>query len=75
MISYHALTADGTEHSKLDEGQAGGITTEKATEQIIRGLGKNRREILVGSSELLMLKIRKYLPSLFFRIAGRIKPM
>ena len=48
---------------------------EKAAGQIIRGLGKNRREILVGSSELLMLKIRKYLPSLFFRIAGKIKPM
>jgi dehydrogenase/reductase SDR family protein 7B len=75
MISYHALTADGSEHSRLDEGQAAGITPEKAAEQIIRGLRRNRREILVGSSELLMLKIRKYLPSLFFRIAGRIKPM
>ena len=75
MISYHALKADGTEHSRLDEGQAGGITPEKAARQIIRGLERNRREILVGSSELLMLKIRKYLPSLFFRIAGRIKPM
>jgi len=75
MISYHALTADGREHGRLDEGQAGGIPAEKAARQIIRGLGRNRREILVGGSELLMLKIRKYLPSLFFRIAGRIKPM
>lgn len=75
MISYRALTADGSEHSRLDEGQAGGITPEKAAEQIIRGLRRNRREILVGSSELLMLKIRKYMPSLFFRIAGKIKPM
>jgi len=32
-------------------------------------------EVLVGSSELIMLRIRKYLPWLFFRIAGRIKPM
>ena len=75
MISFHALTADGREHSRLDEGQAGGIAPEKAAGQIIRGLSKNRMEILVGSSELLMLKIRKYLPSLFFRIAGKIKPM
>jgi dehydrogenase/reductase SDR family protein 7B len=75
MISFHALTADGREHSMLDEGQAGGITPEKAAGQIIRGLRRNRLEILVGSSELLMLKIRKYLPSLFFRIAGKIKPM
>lgn len=75
MISLHALTATGAEHGKMDEGQAGGVTAEKAARQILRGLGKNRREILVGSSELLMLKIRKYMPALFFTIAGRIKPM
>lgn len=74
-ISLHALTSSGKEHGKLDEGLAGGITPEKAAQQIIRGIRRNRREILVGSSELLMLKIRKYMPALFFRIAGRIKPM
>jgi len=74
-ISFHALTASGAEHGKMDDGQAGGVTAEKAAHQIIRGLQRNKREILVGSSELLMLKIRKYMPSLFFRIAGRIKPM
>ena len=74
-ISFHALTSSGTEHGKLDEGLAGGITPEKAAQQIIRGIRRNRREVLVGSSELIMLRIRKYLPWLFFRIAGRIKPM
>jgi short-subunit dehydrogenase len=75
MISYHALTATGVEHRRMDEGQASGVSPEKAAQQIIRGLQKRRIEILVGSKELLMLKIRKYLPALFFRIAGRIKPM
>jgi short-subunit dehydrogenase len=74
-ISVHALTASGAEHGKMDEGQAGGITPEKAAEQIIRGLKRRRREILVGSRELLMLGIRKYVPALFFRMAGRMKPM
>lgn len=73
-ISLHALTASGKEHGRMDDGQAGGITPEKAAKQIVRGLRHNRREILVGSSELLMLYIRKYLPALFFRIAGRINP-
>ena len=74
-ISLHALTAEGKEHGRMDDGQQGGVTASRAAEQIIRGLQHNKREILVGSRELLMLKIRKYLPSLFFRIAGRIKPM
>jgi dehydrogenase/reductase SDR family protein 7B len=74
-ISFHALTASGKEHGRMDDGQAGGVTPEKAAGQIIRGLRHNRREIPVGSSELLMLKIRKYLPALFFRLAGKIKHM
>ena len=74
-ISLHALTATGSEHGKMDEGQAGGVTPEEAARQIIRGLRKHKREILVGSKELLMLKIRKYMPALFFRIAGNIKSM
>ncbi len=72
-ISMHALTPDGKEHGRLDEGQAKGITAEKAARQIIRGIRKNKREILVGSSELIMLHIRRYMPWLFFRIADKIK--
>jgi short-subunit dehydrogenase len=72
MISFHALNSEGREHGKLDAGQAGGITPEKAAKQIIRGIRRNKREILVGSSELIMLFIRRYLPFLFFRIADRI---
>jgi dehydrogenase/reductase SDR family protein 7B len=74
-ISLHALTSTGAEHGKMDDGLARGITPEKAAEQIIRGLRHNKREILVGHSELLMLWIRKFTPALFFRMAGRMKPM
>ena len=72
-ISLHALTSSGKEHGKLDDGQAGGITPEKAAFQIIKGIKNNKREILVGSGELMMLHIRRYFPWLFFRIADRIK--
>jgi dehydrogenase/reductase SDR family protein 7B len=72
-ISLHALNAEGKEHGKLDDGQAKGITPEKAAQIIIKGIIRNKREILVGSGELMMLHIRRYLPWLFFRIADRIK--
>ena len=48
---------------------------EKAAEIIIRGMIRNKREILVGKSELMMLHIRRYLPWLFFRIADKIKSL
>lgn len=72
-ISIHALNAEGKEHGRLDEGQAKGITPEKAAEIIIQGIKRNKREILGGSGELMMLHIRRYLPWLFFRIADKIK--
>jgi short-subunit dehydrogenase len=73
-ISFHALDPEGKEHGKLDEGLAKGISPAKAAKIIIRGIKRDKREILVGGSELLLLHIRRYLPWLFFRIADKIKP-
>jgi dehydrogenase/reductase SDR family protein 7B len=72
-ISFHALNAEGKEHGKMDEGLANGITPEKAAGIILRGIKRNRREILVGGGELTMLYIRRICPWLFFRIADKLK--
>jgi short-subunit dehydrogenase len=72
-ISLRALDRQGNAQGKMDEGLANGITPERAAKTIIRGIGRNKREILVGSGELIMLHIRRYLPFLFFRLAGKIK--
>jgi dehydrogenase/reductase SDR family member 7B len=72
-ISIHALNGEGKEHGRLDEGQAGGVSAEQAAETIIKGIIRNKREILVGKGELTLLHIRRYFPWLFFRIADRIK--
>ena len=67
------LNAEGKEHGKLDDGLAKGISPEKAAEIIIKGIIRKKHEILVGSGEMMMLHIRRYLPWLFFRIADKIK--
>jgi dehydrogenase/reductase SDR family member 7B len=74
-ISYHALDAQGKEHGKLDDGQAKGVSPQKAAKTIIKGMVCNKREILVGKNELIMLYIRRLCPWLFFRIADKIKSM
>jgi dehydrogenase/reductase SDR family member 7B len=74
-ISIHALDSGGKEHGKLDDGQAKGLLPQQAAEIIIKGIIRNKREILVGKSELMMLHIRRYFPWLFFRIADKIKSM
>lgn len=72
-ISVHALDAQGKEHGKLDDGQAGGLSPEEAARIIIKGMLRKKHEILVGKGEMMMLHIRRYLPWLFFRIADKIK--
>lgn len=72
-ISLNALTKDGTAHGKMDDGQAGGITVEKAAKTIVRGIEKNKPEILVGAKELLMVHIRRFFPRIAYRMASKIK--
>jgi len=72
-ISFHALDNKGNEHGKMDEGQAKGISPERAAKTIVRGIVKNKREILVGKGELSLLYIRRICPWLFFKIADKIK--
>jgi len=72
-ISLRALDAGGKEHGKMDPGLDKGITPEKAARIIVKGIIRNKREILVGSGELTMLYIRRIWPWLFFRIGDKIK--
>jgi len=72
-ISFHALDAGGKEQGKMDPGLDRGISPEKAARIIINGLARNKREILVGSSELSILYIRRIWPWLFYRIGDKVK--
>ncbi len=73
-ISIHALTKNGTPQGKMDTGQATGITAEEAAMQILRAIRKNRKEALIGGKERIMVYLKKFLPSIFFRIASKIDP-
>jgi short-subunit dehydrogenase len=72
-ISMHALDREGKEFGKMDGVLAKGLPPDKAAKKIIRGIINNKREILVGRSELIMLYIRRIWPWLFFRIGDKIK--
>ncbi len=74
-ISVNAITKNGKTHGKMDVGQDTGITAEKAAKIILRGLKKEKKEILVGGKELIMIHIRRFLPRLFYFLSSRIKPL
>jgi len=72
-ISLNAITKDGQKYGKMDDGQENGIPPEKAAQIICRGLKKNKKEILVGGKELIMVHIRRFFPGLYYYLSSRIK--
>ena len=74
-ISLHALEKDGRQHGKMDAGQAGGISPEKAARKIVRAIYHRRREVLIGSTELTMAYIKRFFPGLCARLARKVKSM
>lgn len=73
-ISVHALTKEGKAHGKMDQGQDTGISAEKCARKYVRAIRKDKKEILIGSTELLMVYIHKFFPGLFYKLARKIKP-
>jgi short-subunit dehydrogenase len=71
-VSMGAIMADGKAYGKMDAGQNKGITPEKAAQQILKGIRKNKPEILVGGGELLMVKIKRFLPKLHGFLSRKI---
>lgn len=74
-ISKFAINKDGSEHGQMDRGQANGITPEKAAQQILKGLRKEKREIPVGAGELIILKIKRFFPGWHAKIVRKLNPM
>lgn len=61
-ISFYALEKDGKQHSKMDAGQARGVTTDQAAKKIVKAIKKQKPEVLVGKKELLMVYIKRFFP-------------
>jgi len=74
-ISLHALEKDGREYGKMDPGQAKGITSEKCAYKMIRAMKRNRKDVLIGGSELAMVWIHKYCKWLYYRLVNKISPL
>jgi len=70
-ISLHALNEQGSEHGVMDPGQIQGMPADICARKVLRGIKKQKREILVGGKELLMVYIRKCFPFLFYPLARK----
>ncbi len=72
-ISVNALNKEGKQHGEMDLGQEKGISAKSCSKQIIRSIKKNKKETLIGGKELFMVKIRRYVPFIFYKIVNKIE--
>jgi short-subunit dehydrogenase len=73
-ISLHALTATGKEHGVMDKGQNQGVTADYCADKIVGAVRRNRKEIIIGKKDVIMPRLKRYFPWLFYKIAERIDP-
>jgi short-subunit dehydrogenase len=73
-ISTNAVTAEGQAHGKMDHNQATGMSVEECVKQLLRALVKNKHEVLIGNKELLAVKLKRFLPFLFWKFIPKQSP-
>jgi short-subunit dehydrogenase len=73
-ISINAIDKDGGRHGVMDQAQAKGMPAATCARKIIRAVKRNRKDILIGRSELIMYYIHKFFPALYYHLSSKIKP-
>jgi short-subunit dehydrogenase len=71
-ISKSAILKDGSAYNKTDRGQAQGMDAGKCARIALKAVIKGKRRRLIGGKELLMVYIKKYMPSLFYKLARQV---
>jgi dehydrogenase/reductase SDR family member 7B len=72
-ISINALNSGGKAHGKMDERQDKGITAEQCAREIIQAVRKDKIVVLIGGFERISVYLKRYLPSLFYRMIAKVK--
>ncbi len=73
-ISINALKADGTQHGVMDEAQEKGIAADVCADKILRGVAKKKVELLIGREELILVYMKRWFPSLYYKFVLKVKP-
>lgn len=71
-LTYHALTADGSEQGTMDRAQAQGMPAEECARRIVRAIVKQESLVLVGGREVVMAHIARFAPWLYRRLIRRV---
>jgi short-subunit dehydrogenase len=71
-ISLSALRGDGRKHAKMDSELARGMPVEECARQILQGVARKKKEIVVAAPrEKTLVYLKRFFPTLLARMIGR----
>lgn len=73
-ISINALTSDGSKHGVMDDAQENGIAADLCAEKITKAVLKKKVELLIGREELILVYLKRWFPSLYYKFVLKVKP-
>ena len=73
-ISINALTSDGSKHGVMDDAQENGIAADLCAEKITKAVLKRKVELLIGREELILVYMKRWFPSLYYKFVLKVKP-
>lgn len=72
-ISINALTADGTQHNKMDDNQMNGMLPEKFAVKALQAIANKKYEVYIGGKELMGVYIKRFFPAIFAKLIRKRK--
>ncbi len=70
-ISIRAIDAQGNSHGKMDKGQLNGIPAHICAKKFIDAIKKGKAEVVIAKKEIIMLYLKRFFPSLFFKLISK----
>jgi len=72
-ISKSALNASGEAHGVMDHNQETGMSAEECVRKLLKAVQKNKKSVLIGNKEIYAVYIKRFFPSLFWKIIRKQK--
>ena len=72
-ISLNAVTADGSQQGRMDDGQENGMSPEAFAIKAWKGILAGKSELHIGGSELAGIYLKRFVPRIFDSIIRRRK--
>lgn len=73
-ISMSALTKTGQSHGEMDHNQETGMPVDRCVQKLLTAVEKKKREILIGNKEIKAVWIKRFFPSIFWKIIKNQSP-